>query len=352
MIEPGTRQNKIHGVLIANLTAGLLAAAATWFLWIPFVYHMALIVLREIFPWFIWYKPYERVSSEIIDNDLWKPLPFLFLATFFLLRRAGYAIAGIRRGKKPWTVGRVFRTLLAAAVLVPSAAYFLVPFAFTAHYQIRTFPPTGHFLQRQKCSLCHPADRPFHYMKESAQWRLTVERMRESNGAPIDGEQAETIIAYLARKNTYDDASLFRAKCRRCHGSDVLERRERTAAEWELIVNRMQHLSAFAYREEWARQLRRYAAEHLAAATGDAGRADKILFERRCGRCHQLDRVRVPEALSPGVAVVVERMAAKVPGMIAADEAARLADFVPALPDDAAEFRSLFPHDRLVEATW
>lgn len=52
-------------------------------------------------------------------------------------------------------------------------------------------------LFEQKCSLCHSIDRPKSKKKSDDEWKSTVMRMKNVNGAPITDEEAEMIIKYL-----------------------------------------------------------------------------------------------------------------------------------------------------------
>lgn len=341
--------------LITDSVALIAAALVTWYLWIPAVYVLALSVIREIFPWFVWYKQYERATAVILNKELWKPLPFLFLLTFFVVRWLVRKILKVKREteKRPPRAWRVARALILIAVLGASGAYFLAGLAANAVYQVRTFPPTGMTLQRQKCSLCHPAYRPFHYMKEPEQWRLTVERMRRVNEAPIDEAQEEKIIAYLMRRNTYSDAWLFRAKCGRCHGLDEITQQQRTAEEWRLIARRLQRLSVYAFRDEWLRQIGNHTDKQLATQPPDGeARKKKVQFEQRCGACHALHLVRREEAVAAGADELIARMTTKVPGSFTVAEQETIAGYLVELPAAEAEFKSLFPHDYPVEAAW
>jgi cytochrome c5 len=53
-------------------------------------------------------------------------------------------------------------------------------------------------LFESKCSICHSIERPKSKKKTKAEWKSTVMRMKNVNMAPITGEEATTIIDYLA----------------------------------------------------------------------------------------------------------------------------------------------------------
>lgn len=52
-------------------------------------------------------------------------------------------------------------------------------------------------LFEKKCIQCHTLDRATTTKKTQAEWKDTVMRMKNVNGAPITDEQAKTIIEYL-----------------------------------------------------------------------------------------------------------------------------------------------------------
>lgn len=50
-----------------------------------------------------------------------------------------------------------------------------------------------------RCSVCHNPDYATGTSNTAEQWRTTVMRMKNENGASITEEEAETIIDYLSR---------------------------------------------------------------------------------------------------------------------------------------------------------
>jgi len=50
----------------------------------------------------------------------------------------------------------------------------------------------------KKCGMCHPTDKPKSKEKSKADWEKTVMRMKNVNRAPINDEEANVIIEYLA----------------------------------------------------------------------------------------------------------------------------------------------------------
>jgi len=57
--------------------------------------------------------------------------------------------------------------------------------------------PDGQTLMQERCSLCHSLDRVTSAHKTVDQWTVTVERM-VSRGAPLNAQEQQTLIAYLA----------------------------------------------------------------------------------------------------------------------------------------------------------
>jgi mono/diheme cytochrome c family protein len=53
-------------------------------------------------------------------------------------------------------------------------------------------------LFEKKCIQCHTLDRPRSKRKTEKEWRETVMRMKNVNGAPITDDEAKIIIEYLA----------------------------------------------------------------------------------------------------------------------------------------------------------
>lgn len=54
-------------------------------------------------------------------------------------------------------------------------------------------------LFEQKCSTCHSIDRPKSKRKTLQDWKDTVMRMKNVNGAQITDQEAKEIIDYLAK---------------------------------------------------------------------------------------------------------------------------------------------------------
>ena len=76
--------------------------------------------------------------------------------------------------------------------LVPLAAFSLIPAA-----DIKAADSDAKALFENRCSLCHPTNKPLSMSKSGEEWRQTVMRMKARAGDRISDEEAETIIKYL-----------------------------------------------------------------------------------------------------------------------------------------------------------
>jgi len=76
--------------------------------------------------------------------------------------------------------------------LVPLVAFSLIPAA-----DIKAADSDAKALFENRCSLCHPTNKPLSMSKSGEEWRQTVMRMKARAGDRISDEEAETIIKYL-----------------------------------------------------------------------------------------------------------------------------------------------------------
>jgi cytochrome c5 len=53
-------------------------------------------------------------------------------------------------------------------------------------------------LFNRKCGICHSLNRPKSKKMSADEWKSTVMRMKNTNGAPVSDEEAKTIIDYLS----------------------------------------------------------------------------------------------------------------------------------------------------------
>jgi len=68
--------------------------------------------------------------------------------------------------------------------------------AFPAYSQTKDADKS---LFEKKCSICHSIDRPKSKKKTEDEWKKTVMRMKNVNGAAITDEEAKKIIDYLSK---------------------------------------------------------------------------------------------------------------------------------------------------------
>jgi mono/diheme cytochrome c family protein len=78
-------------------------------------------------------------------------------------------------------------------------AFFALPVAASSQAQQKTGKtPDAKVLFEKKCSACHSIKKPTSAKKTQPEWTDTVMRMKNKNGAPVNDEEAKTIIAFLA----------------------------------------------------------------------------------------------------------------------------------------------------------
>ena len=76
--------------------------------------------------------------------------------------------------------------------LVPLVAFSLIQAA-----DIKAADSDAKALFENRCSMCHPIDKPLSMSKSGEEWRQTVMRMKARAGDRISDEEAEIIIKYL-----------------------------------------------------------------------------------------------------------------------------------------------------------
>ena len=355
-------QTKRHRYsLLASLFAGLLALPVVWYVLMPLVYLADLKILWASFPWFTWYRAYWNFSYALLSYGFFIPVFIVFVLTFFLIRRLLTLIVPAwrkPRSERPaaW-LGMLVRFFLTILV-VGAFAILWLDWQNKEYLHHEPWFPIGGGLLKENCTHCHNPYRAFHYVKEPEQWRVTVNRMRNLEGAPVSEEKAERIIHYIQKKSSYSDAYLFRAKCLRCHSRGRIAVTPRTADEWRLIIDRAQRHSPYAFRTEWKRKIEQYSERMLAAPLAASENQErealetKILFERTCGACHRLNLVQTASGSQADISEVIRRMETKAPARFAEVDQERLATFVIGLDKAPDVFNHQFPHDQKVEAAW
>jgi len=326
----------------------------TGFVFLPELYILSVTTFRALFAWFTWYGSVFEAAQEFLRHAPWIPVPYVWVATAIVLRRlAGLALPafGPSRAARRRPLWVRLALGLVALCLLPSALGLFVLLTVPAmSHGVDYYTTTGGGLQRDRCSRCHSPYRPFHFIKSAELWRTTVHRMRRLEGAPINDEEEAAIVSYLTAKAAYTDSWVFGAKCLGCHREGKIDTRPRTAAEWQMIIDRVSRVSPYAYRLDWKRQLERYATDNLAStALPTPRRRAKIAFERVCGGCHSLSRSM---RAGKDSAATVDRMLRKVPPRAAAGDRALILNYLEQSPPGAEGQRSLFPHDSPLEVSW
>ena len=87
--------------------------------------------------------------------------------------------------------------------------------------------------------------------------------------------------AHAAEQRKITASELFNIKCTTCHGADESFKRHATKEQFLLMIRTMQFGAKVSDQEM----------ERIAAFLGDPTR---ILFEQRCTRCHDINRIRGP----------------------------------------------------------
>ena len=344
------------------LSVAMLAASAllTIFVLTPQLYVLAVATLRASFVWVTWYGGVFDWAVEFLIYAPWIPAPFILVMVFLLLRRL--LVELVRRWRPPHRSGprplwvRALQVTIGIPLLASGLALAVLLTVPALSHGAGYYLTGGGSLQRDRCSRCHSPYRPFHFIKTPALWKTTVNRMRRLEGAPIDDEDQARITRYLVATAALKDDWIFRAKCLSCHSRGEITHEPRTAEEWRLIIGRVAKISPYAYRADWRGQLERFATGELSAPAPAAGTpgasalADKLIFERVCGRCHDLTT-----ALSADLGsreAVVDRMIRKVPSLVRGQDRAAILRFMGRAPAGREHQEDLFPHDRMVWPQW
>lgn len=309
--------------------------------------------ITEAYPWLLWGETYLEAARNLYTIARPILLAAVTVCSTWLL-----FVLLFPRSQTPrpaWL--RLLRWLPRAAMgLVALVAFSIlaVPLGINSVRAARTFPPRTNHVVLENCGHCHSPYRPQHFVRTEAQWRRTVKRMRERNGAPVDDKQAEKVIAWLSDYRGFSDSWMFRAKCLRCHGEHHLREVDRTAEEWAWVVDRMGWVSTFGYRLDQRDQIKAHLAEELSSEPppeGSPERAaldDRLLLQRSCNPCHSISLILEDGAMDDPRAMV-ERMSYKDPVLVDPDDIDRIVDALEALPKTEEAMWDLFPHDVLLD---
>ena len=309
--------------------------------------------ITEAYPWMLWGEGYLELARNLYTIARPVLLGAVTICTTWLL----FVLLFPRSRTPRPALHRLLRWLpRAAAGLVALVAFSILALPLTVNSvrAARTFPPRTSAVVLENCGHCHSPYRPQHFVRTAAQWRRTVTRMRERNGAPVNDQQAEEVIAWLSDYRGFSDAWMFRAKCLRCHGEHHLRETPRTAEEWAFVVDRLAWVSTFGYRVDHREQIERHLADDLsidppAPGTPEArALEDRLLLQTSCNPCHSISLVLEKGALDEPRAMV-ERMSYKDPTLVKEEDIDRIVEALEALPTTEAGFWRLFPHDILLD---
>jgi len=210
----------------------------------------------------------------------------------------------------------------------------------------------GQALFMDQCGACHSRSRPLFRIKSPDEWRRTVTRMRELEGAELTEAEAEKVISYLSTTRAFSDAWTFRTRCQRCHGLKSLSWEDRPPKDWTRIAERLARWSPYYYRQPVREQL----VAHLSRTAASDGpplgleetryRAYQEL-DRRCGVCHSIgwNASRYRGMDEQVVAAMVRRMLKKNNAALTDSEVKRLSRDYQAVIKDRSLFERLYPHD-------
>ncbi len=306
--------------------------------------------IAEAWPWQLWGGPYLEFAAEMLE--LGRPV------VYCLLLVVGWWLLGLLIDPRPPKRRLWLRLLLAPPKLAWLAVVAACLLALSPLLAIggvraaRAFPPRTDHLLQENCGHCHSSNRPLHYIKSEEMWRATVRRMIERNEAPVSDADGERIIDWLTDYRSFDDGSMFRAKCERCHGRQHLREVPRVAEEWSWIVRRVGWTSPFAFRADQMEQVDRWVRAELASPEPAPGSPEaeeqerRLLLQRSCNPCHSISLILEEGALDDAE-TMIERMARKNPDIIPPDRVDELVEAVRAVPTEPEAFRRAFPHDIL-----
>ncbi|MCO4773171.1 MAG: hypothetical protein KDA24_24265 [Deltaproteobacteria bacterium] len=332
--------------LTLGATVGPLLVVANW---------LAIGTITEAWPWFLWGEDYLALAEQFFFVA--RPIftACLAVVTWWLLGRL--LMPAIPRP------GHIVKRALFASLGLPTFALTLValsvlaiPGAVNGVRFVRTFPPRTNHVVMENCSHCHSPWRPQHFVRTREAWERTVGRMRQRNGADkyVSEDAAADVIDWLSDYRGFSDAWTFRARCERCHGEHHLTTTDRTAEEWDFIVERAGWMTPFAFRGDQKAQIKRYLAANVATAPPTEGSTEwralemRLELQRACNGCHSISLI-LEEGAMDHPRAMVKRMSYKDPELVPPERVDAIVEALEALPRDEASFWRLFPHDILLE---
>ena len=316
---------------------------------------LAIGTITEAWPWYLWGEDYLGLAEQ-----------FFFVArpvfTLCLTVVAWWALGKLLMPFQDRPGNLFVRGFFAALTLptlvltIVAASVLAVPTAVNAVRFVRTFPPRTNHVVMENCSHCHSPWRPQHFVRTRDAWTRTVTRMRERNGADkyVSESAADDVIDWLSDYRGFSDDWIFKARCERCHGEHHLTTIERTAEEWDWVVERAGWMTPFAFRGDQKAQIKRYLHEHVAVAPPAEGTPERaaldtrLELQRSCNGCHSISLILEDGAMDD-LKAMVTRMSYKDPELVPPDRIDAIVEALEALPKEEAAFWDLFPHDILME---
>lgn len=323
---------------------------------LPFAAGLLVWLLAEAAWWVQWYQHQFFAMTQLMTTGL----PYLL---------AGVLVCGgwgtwwvVRAPRPPGSGQRGTLRLIVVAVGLPLVVVALAPLAGLAVLHggpAFTAPGAGLFSTR--CGECHVRTRALFFVKTPAEWRRTVTRMREFEGADLDEGETERVIGFLTGMRSFSDAWTYRTRCERCHqlggmpGGLHAGREPRDPAEWPGIVEGFTRTSPYYYREDVRDQIVRHLEENASEPGATLGLDEQTYAGFRqvgetCHTCHSLSRAAELYRSVPidEVESLVARMSTKMATSLDEGQQIRTARDYQALIADPAQFDRLYPHDRPV----
>ena len=305
-------------------------------------------LLAEAAWWVQWYQHEYPAMHQLMSAGM----PYLTAATGILCAVGVWWAATARRSgdRRRSTLG-----VVALALVLALAAVGIAPMAgLGALHGSRAVPAGGRGLFEDRCGECHVRTRALFFVKTPDEWRRTVTRMREFEGADLDVDEQERVIGFLEGMRSFSDAWTYRTRCERCHlpGGLHAGQHPRDPSEWPGIVEGFERTSPYYYREDVRNQIVRHL-ERTASepgATQGLDPADHTRFRavgETCGVCHSVSRAadRYRDSPIDRVEDLVARMNTKMarpPGE--ADQLRVARDYRDLIAHPAA-LPLLYPHD-------
>lgn len=144
-------------------------------------------------------------------------------------------------------------------------------------------------LMEKECSSCHNPDRPKGYAKSPDQWEETVRRMNSIALGKIPVSDQKRITELLIRKRSADGATLYKARCGRCHLRAVIDPfLELSPEALGVLIEQHVRQNNFAI-QMWEGELIINYLQQIQQDHGLGNNSDKnnqVLFQNSCGQCH------------------------------------------------------------------